>query len=181
MSRPIVLETEAGEHVAKVHILPFPKLPRVVMWGLRLFQIFDEDGVYRECFWTTVVPSPEQFAEMNEGKPIQIGPPAPAGSFPVGLDVVMDVPENRAAVVNRRLETDGTPVTYVGNLTVRMEVCFDWLDRLRILFGKMVRQTIFTKLEFAPGRSKVEITYTHVDRFFPESNVMTPGGGEEPK
>lgn len=179
MSRPIVLETEAGEHVAKVHILPFPKLPRVVMWGTRLFQIFDEDGVYRECFWTAVVPSPAQFAEMNEGKPVQIGPPSPVGSFPVGLDVVMDVPENRAAVVNRRLETDGTPTTYAGHVTVRAEIRFDWLDRLRILFGKMVRQTFHTKLEFSPGRSKIEISYTHVDHFFPESNTMSLGG--EPK
>lgn len=180
MTREIVLEGESGGHVAKVHILPFPKLPRVVMWGTRLFQIFDEDGVYRECHWATPVPSPLQFGEMAEGKAVQVGPPVPPGSFVVGLNRVLDTPENRAAAVNRRLGAGDVPVHYGDGLVTRSFTVFSFLDRVRILFGKTVHMTIRTKLEFAPGRTMNDFTHVYVEHILPEKNHTMSAGGEEP-
>lgn len=177
MSREIVLESEAGMHVAKVHILPFPKpLPRVVMWGQRLFHIFDEDGVYRECHWAATVPSPEDYKTMSEGKPARIGPPPRDGSFNVGLDEVKDTPENREVMVHRALEQEGGEVRYAGHCVVRVEIDFSLWDRIKILFGKLTRITVRTNLEFSPGRSKPDFTHVYVDPFIkPKPEVWGEG------
>ena len=44
--------TVKGDLVKHVHILPFEKLPDVLVWGSRLFQLKSSDvlPVYEECF-----------------------------------------------------------------------------------------------------------------------------------
>lgn len=64
------LETEDGNFVGIVEILPFCSPPRVLIWGNRVFTLYshvNDDVTYRECFAVVSITSSERAIELAAG------------------------------------------------------------------------------------------------------------------
>ncbi len=86
-------------------------------------------------------------------------------------DPEMANPDAEAA---RRLGAEGQH--FADTIYQRVEIVFDWRDRLRILFGRTVNVSCSADTEFALGRIRTQAASVHVAPIFPQKpQVMMAG------